>query len=249
VRFITKGEPDKYLSKKNKKPPSTPRKARLAWEKFKSRRKLTRLKCVNEQFGLCGYSEVELSNETPIIDPDTLEEISTYLGTHLEHIEPKSFNPSRTFDHNNLIASIIDDVKSRNLEKSDVFGGHSKLNWYNEDALIHPLLPNCRNFFHYETTGLVVAKLGLIRRERAKARLTIYKLNLNAPALVIWRRNWLSQINLQINELLNDTISLKKLAQSALLPSNKKLTPFHSAQRQSFGSIGNQVIQDSAEVI
>jgi uncharacterized protein (TIGR02646 family) len=249
VRFITKGEADDYLSKRNEKPPSTPHKAKLAWKGFKSRRKLTLIKCLDEQLGLCGYSEVELSNETPIIDPVSFEEVNTYLGTHLEHIEPKSFNPSRTFDHNNLIACTIDDVKVRKLEKSDVFGGHSKLGWYNEDALVHPLLPNCQNYFHYEITGLIVPKLELIRRERAKARLTIYKLNLNAPALVIWRRNWLSQINLQINEVLDDPISLKKLAQSTLLPSNKKLTPFHSAQRQSFGSVGNQVIQESAEVI
>jgi len=247
VRFITKTLPDRFLVQRNQTPPTTQTEATNAWGNFRQS-KHTRDKCIQEQFGLCGYSEVDLSNDTPILDLAS-EEISRCLGTHLEHVEPKSRNPQRTFDHNNLIASVIDDIKYRGLVKADVFGGHAKLKWYNEDSFIHPLLHNCRDYFHYETTGLIVPKLGFSRRERAKVRLTIYKLNLNAPLLIVWRRNWLSQMDLLINELLGHADALKSLAELELLPSNQKLRPFHSGQRQLFGTLGRQVIEESGEII
>lgn len=247
MRFISKTLPHRFLVQRNQTPPTTHTEATNAWGNFRQS-KYTRDKCIQEQYGLCGYSEVDLSNDTPILDLAS-EEISRCLGTHLEHVEPKSRNPQRTFDHNNLIVSIIDDIKYRGLVKADVFGGHAKLKWYSEQSFIHPLSHNCRDYFHYETTGLIVPKLSFPRRERAKARLTIYKLNLNAPLLVVWRRNWLSQMDLLINELLNDTDALKNLAELELLPSNQKLRPFHSGQRQLFGTVGRQVIHESGEII
>lgn len=71
----------------------------------------TRKKCWIEQFGLCAYSEIKLDDGA--------------LGAHLDHVEPKSKNPARTFDHTNLLLSAIDDIGARQLARQDVFGGHA----------------------------------------------------------------------------------------------------------------------------
>ena len=246
MRYIHKGNADSALVLRHKNPPTTEAEATVAWRNFRGKRKdKTRDRCLTEQFYLCGYSEIDLTNKIPVVD-NTGQDLSQDLGRHLEHIEPKSVNPARTFDHQNLIVCAIDDVKFRNLVKSDVFGGHAKLKWYHSQGLIHPLLPGCRNYFFYEvTTGRVKPRLGMPRREQAKARLTIYKLNLNAPALMLWRRTWLQQAEQIIMKLINDTDALQQFAQAELLPTNNRLRPFHSAQRQLFGRLGEQVCQQN----
>ena len=65
--------------------------------------------CLGEQFGLCAFSEVVLDDND--------------LGMHLDHIEPKSLNPARTFDHTNLLLCAISSERLQYLPRSDVFGG------------------------------------------------------------------------------------------------------------------------------
>jgi len=235
MRYITKGHADHQLWNRHSNPPCTKAEATAAWGSFNSKR-ATRNKCIEEQYGLCGYSEVNLQDDHPVIDAKG-QQLSRPLGIHLEHVEPKSLNPARTFDHTNLIACAIDDAKARSLIRDDVFGGHAKLRWYHPDGFIHPLLPQCRDYFHYESSGRVVPKAALARRERAKARLTIYRLNLNAPVLVVWRRTWLQQAETIIDELLDEPDALRQFAEVELLPINGRLRPFYSAQRQLFGNI------------
>lgn len=241
MRAIIKGDAHYLLQQRHKCPPTTVAEATSAWANFRSERKAgTRERCIEEQYGLCGYSEVSLYSGQPVIDDQGVE-ISRELGVHLEHVEPKNHNPARTFDHGNLIACAIDDAKERGLVKQDIFGGHAKLRWYSSSGFIHPLLVNCCNYFHYEGTGKVVPKQGLPRRERAKARLTIYRLNLNAPVLVTWRKTWLQQAEDIIDSLLGDPDALRVFAETELLPFNGHLRPFHSAQRGLFGTLGQEV--------
>ena len=71
--------------------------------------------------------------------------------------------------------------------------------------------------------------------------MTIEKLNLNAPVLVVWRKTWLQQAEVIIDELLDDPVAMHDFAEAELLPVNGRLRPFHSGQRALFGSVGEQV--------
>ncbi|MEZ8816335.1 retron system putative HNH endonuclease [Vibrio cyclitrophicus] len=240
MRAIKKDHPNKELSNRHKNPPNSALKAKLAWKRFKSKGKVSKA-LYKEQYGLCGYSEISIDNIYPIFD-ENHNEISPLLGSHIEHIEPKSKYPLRTFDHLNLILSAIDSAKLKHLNKKDVFGGHKRLDDYSPSSFIFPLNENCAEYFHYETSGKVVPSQKLPNtREKAKARLTIYILNLNAPILVNLRRKWLTQLDKLIDE--TDKDALMDFAEQSLVPVNDTLRPFHSAQRQMFGNLGEIVCQ------
>lgn len=242
MRNIQKTSADRYLNSRNNNPPTTEQEATKAWGRFRQKNR-TREICFKEQYGLCGYSEISIDNKYPVID-EYGQEISKVLGSHLEHVEPKSSQPHRTFDHTNLIISAIDDIKARNLVKRDVFGGHRKLRRFSQTSFVSPLWPNCRKYFHFESsTGKVVPSSNLPnRREQAKARLTIYILNLNAPILVHLRKTWLKQLD-ELVLSASSTKELYDLAELELSPINGALRPFHSAQRQLLGNLGDQICQ------
>ena len=232
MRYIIKGDPDEQLLKQAT--PNSARKAKRSWEKFKKKggKKATLEKCLIEQYYLCGYSEISLNEYTE--------------SYHLEHIKPKKYNPTLTFSHDNLIVSAIDDVSKRGIIKEHVFGGHAKGSWNNNDALIHPLIINCFDYLRYEeSSGLVVPNEKLPRRERAKARLTIYKLNLNSPVLVPTRQNVLQSLDETIKKIIElDHTKLESYAKKVLLPNRGVLESFHSAKKQLFGRVGQKVIAE-----
>lgn len=242
MRHITKGRADYFLSQKNKHKPNTAEDAIRAWSRFKHK-EATVKRCLNEQFNLCCYSEICLNNHFPIMGSEGIAVSSDY-GYHLEHIEPKSLTPQKTFEHNNLIVSAISSSNLSLLSKKDIFGGHAKLSKYSRNSFISPLMANSHNYFHYETSGKIVPKESLNdKREKAKARLTIYLLNLNAPVLVHWRKVWISALSKLIDESEPDVI--KQIAELELLPIGKSLRPFHTAQRQLFGTIGDSVCNNN----
>lgn len=239
MRTIKKGNGHRTLNTRNLSPPTTPNEATKAWKNFRSVKKFTRDLCLVEQFYLCGYSEIALDNHIPILDAE-LNEISRELGIHLEHVQPKSLFPEKTFQHANIIACGIDNSVAKELRKNELFGGHAKQRWFKEHIFISPLNGLCSSYFHYDTSGRVVASEKLPnRREKAKARLTIYILNLNSPILVNWRKVWLGELERIISELDGD--ALMKFAEVELAPTNGKLRPFHSAQKQLFGRLGTQI--------
>jgi len=238
MRHITKGDSDYFLSQKNKNKPITANDATREWSRFKYKPATIR-NCLNEQFFLCCYSEICLNNHFPIMGSEGIV-VSDDYGYHLEHIEPKSLKPKKTFEHENLAVSAISSSSLATLSKEDVFGGHAKLRRYKKNSFISPLMTNSQDFFHYESTGKVVPKESLCnRREKAKARLTIYLLNLNAPVLVHWRKVWISALSKLIDE--SDPIVIRQIAELELAPIGNSLRPFHTAQRQLFGKIGEQV--------
>lgn len=238
MRYIIKGEPDEQLAKENAKPSTQYRKAVSRWERFRKSKKVegTRKQCLEgEQFGLCCYSEINLL---------TGEGIDKELGFHLEHVEPKKRIPSKTFDHNNLLACAIDD-RSR-VEKHNLFGGHSRLEWWEPEQFIHPLRTDCTRYFHYNDNGRVVPNESLLSEEKNHAQLTIDKLNLNAPILVGWREQWIANKRTLLDDFIDEPDTLKQLAREELLPqANNQLKPFHSAIRQLFGQIAEEVIAES----
>ncbi|MDN3617371.1 retron system putative HNH endonuclease [Vibrio gallaecicus] len=242
MRAIKKGVADRYLASKNINPPTTPSQATKAWDRFRRKSRTSKL-CYNEQYGLCGYSEISIDNLYPILDKQN-NEISKFLGAHLEHVDPKSRNPLTTFSHSNLIISAVDDIKARGLVRKDVFGGHHKLKKYSDTSFVSPLWSNCRNYFHYESNGKVVPNEMLPNnREKAKARLTIYILNLNAPLLVNLRRTWLNELDKLILKA-SSKQELIDLAEIELSPINGTLRPFHSAQTQLLGQLGTRICNE-----
>ncbi|HCQ7773783.1 retron system putative HNH endonuclease [Enterobacter kobei] len=238
MRHITKTNGDYYLSQRNKNKPKTCIEARSAWSRFGHKNATAKI-CLKEQYGLCCYSEICLQDQFDIIDSDGLG-INIDYGYHIEHIEPKSKVPLKTFEHTNLALSAINSGYLRALDKKDVFGGHFKINRYSVQAFISPLFVNAQDYFHYEASGRIVPKDSLpSRREKAKARFTIYLLNLNAPVLVNWRKVWLGILTKLIEE--NDYDVLREIADLELSPVNGSLRPFHSAQKQFFGKLGEDV--------
>ncbi|EIX9148764.1 MULTISPECIES: retron system putative HNH endonuclease [Enterobacteriaceae] len=238
MRHIIKGGADYFLSQKNKNKPNTADDATRAWSRFKYK-DATVKRCLNEQFFLCCYSEICLNNRFPIMGSEGIV-VSTDYGYHLEHIEPKSLNPHKTFEHSNLIVSAISSSSLHLLSRKDVFGGHAKLSRYSNTSFISPLMANSQDYFHYEASGRVVPKESLNdKREKAKARLTIYLLNLNAPVLVHWRKVWISALSKLIDE--SDPQVIRQMAELELSPVGNALRPFYTAQRQLFGKIGDGI--------
>lgn len=229
MRPVRKTPADAGIAIRHTNPPSTSKEARDAWNGFYGQNKhQTKARCLEEQLGLCAYSEIPLSDSE--------------LGMHLDHIEPRSVNPGRTFDHSNLLLSAIDDAKTRSLAKQDVFGGHYRGNKYSATGFIHPLQPNCRDYFHYAASGKIMPNVSLPRREQAKARLTIYLLNLNAPLLIGRRQHWINELNRQIDSLLDSPEALDHFAKGYLCPEHGRLQQFLSASCEQFGTLGDRVI-------
>lgn len=238
MRHITKGDSDYFLSQRNKNKPQTADSATKAWGRFRYK-EATAQRCLSEQYFLCCYSEICLNHHYPIMGNEGIV-VSTDYGYHLEHIEPKSLAPHKTFEHNNLAVSAISSSNLLFLSKEDVFGGHAKLSSYNINSFISPLMAKSQEYFHYEASGKVVPKISLRdKRERAKARLTIYLLNLNAPILIHWRKTWISALSRLIDE--SDVDVIKQMAELELSPIGKSLRPFHTAQRQLFGKLGDSI--------
>ena len=241
MRTIVKGQADPALAQQHQSPPQNWKKAKRRWENFQQRHKhATRDICLKEQYYLCGYSEVDPKNHAPIGD-NAGKAVSYDLGVHLEHIQPKKVVPQKIFDHNNIIVCAIDDYKKRGLPKAEVFGGHAKGNWHSPH-FINPLMPSCRDYFFFDAgTGKISPSKKLSQQDHDKAELTICRLNLNSPVLMLWRKTWLVPLEQSINALLSDRSALQKFCAKRLLPDNGKLSPFHSAQRQLFGSLGKNI--------
>lgn len=233
MRAITKGTSHYRLCQRHDKyqkelQAGTASSSTNAWSNFRATAD-TRDTCLREQFGLCAYSEIKLDDNN--------------LGMHLDHVEPKSLNPARTFDHQNLLLSAIDDAKKRNLAKQDVFGGHYRSNRYSKSGFLHPLRTGIRRFFYYASDGTVQPALGLSASDTRKANYTITVLNLNAPLLVNQRRHWLEELEREIDKLLNDLTALGYFAEVELCPTNNQLRPFHSAVRQRFEQLDPRLVQ------
>jgi len=237
VRRITKQAGDKYLLQwASKEKPTTGKEAGNAWKRFSRHKKHTRNICVREQYQLCCYSEADFNTRK--------------LGFHLEHIQPKGQFPGQTFEHANLAGSAISEESKHTLDNMDIFGGFARDrgthdDWYHPDAFIHPLRPDCEHFYHYETSGRIVPRANQPRRDRARARLTLYRLNLNAPLLVSARKTILEALENQLAGI-TDLTMLEQLACHHLLPRDGVLPEFHSARKQRFGKLGLKVLTEQA---
>ncbi len=221
------------LIRQHRSPPSTSAESTRLWQRLAGKHALL-AELREEQYQLCCYSE---------INPDELN-----LGAHIEHVVNKSADPARTFDYQNLAACALssDDLASR--DKKDVFGGHAagKRGAVNFQQFVSPHMPGCRDFFVYLSDGRVVPAGNPGEPDFQRADYTITLLNLNAPYLVILRRNWWKELDELWEEHQQKNWNLPDLAAVDLVPTGTRLSRFFSLTRQYFGRIAETVLQQQA---
>lgn len=232
MRYIVKQGTGGYqLEKANEKPPANAEQATIRWDNFKGKKAVTKF-LLSAQYYLCAYSEVR---------PDLLN-----LGTHIEHIEPKSTNPARTFDYANLVLNALSSDNLRKLNRADVFGGHAKLNTYDATLFVSCLQPDCAKYFVYLSNGIIEPSQKLEQTDQVRAQYTIDLLNLNSPYLVNLRQKWIDELDELIDQHIQDDWSLEHLAAIDLVPWAGKLSRFFTATRQRFGIVAEQILANQA---
>jgi uncharacterized protein (TIGR02646 family) len=235
VRYIQKhGYSGHHLRNAHSNAPTTKDAAQSRWSNLQDKPRLL-LTLLEEQFYLCCYSELRAD--------------LAGLGHHIEHVQPKSAYPARTFDYQNLAVAALDsehDLKDFKISALDIFGAHAKGSQYDENLFVSCLQPDCERYFAYLSDGRVVAALGLDATDIAKANYTIALLKLNYPFLVTKRRNWWIELETLYDAHQQNRWSLVHLAAIDLLPAQSKLSPFFSLTRQFFGRIAEQVLAKSA---
>lgn len=234
MRTILKKEPPPLLERKHQTSTlSSSRDAENLWRRFRGSDggKQTRSWLLEQQWWLCAYTEISLKDFAH--------------GFHLEHIEPKSKNPKRTFDYHNIVISVLHSDALQEFSKQDRFGGHFKLKEYDPERFVSPLQSDCKRYFDYLSSGKVEPAHELNEKDQEKAQYTINQLNLNAPYLVNSRRHWLIEIEDVIDQLLDDISALKRLAECELCDTGGTLRQFHTAAKKRFGRLGDQVMDES----
>ena len=232
MRTIHKGNyGGHHLEVEHQIPPQTKEEARRRWSAFNHKPQLTTL-LVDEQYGQCAYSEINMAHHG--------------IGCHIEHLEPRSLAPTRTFDYNNLVLSALSSNDLCTMEKNNVFAGHYKLSRYDPDQFISCIDNDSAEHFVYLSDGRVTAKNSLEDIDQQKAEYTIELLNLNSPYLVNLRKRWLDELDQLIDEYLDNELSLIDLASVYLLPRNELLDSFFTANRQRFGRIGDRILKQEA---
>jgi uncharacterized protein (TIGR02646 family) len=226
MRVITKKNSGGYhLDKAHQNPPTTANEATSRWSSFGYKETLLDY-LLDEQYGLCCYSELRADLEG--------------LGYHIEHLQPKSDNPARTFDYNNLAASALNTDDLATIE--DLFGGHAKQSEYDLHLFISCHELDCDRYFAYLSDGRVVPSNRLNDLEKSRADYTITLLNLNSPYLVNRRRRWYDELDDLLEEHFVKNWNIEHLAAIDLLPTNQKLSQFFSVTRQFFGVVAERTL-------
>ncbi len=225
------------LVAKHARPPQTKEEAASRWESFasKQKQKLQNI-LLAEQYHLCCYSELRADMHD--------------LGYHIEHVQPKSKYPQRTFDYHNLAASALKsdpDLKTFKQNKLQTFAGDAKGEEYQANLFISSLQQGCSNYFSYRN-GEIEPSPNLNPQQREQAKYTIKTLNLDCPYLDNLRKRKHQELQKLFDAALEtqDDTKLKNLAQVLLLPNDGKLEAFFSLTRQFFGDVAEQVLQKHA---
>ena len=256
MRVIRKLEqfPDRHLEQAAlPQPPQTSKEATKMWGNFT--KDLLYKQLFIEQFGLCAYTELNIQ--------DLRNDLNSVKGAHIEHIVPKSGFPQRTFDYYNLSLSALDDQDLSRFGKENQFGGHHKLSEFDQNLFLSPLLANVSEYFAYSSEdGEVFPNIDLSSNDKTRTEYTIGLLNLNSHSLKNLRKNWLQDLQFEIDKLIDagSIDGLINMAECELCPYERDYAPinerttqlrkFHSASLQLFGNLGRQVlIQNSPQCI
>lgn len=174
MRTIVKGECPQCLSEAEKK--------RWSWEEFVENDhkgyKVCRQQAEEEQFGLCGYTEIPLC--------------SGKMTVHLDHYRKKGIYPKLRFTWENLFAAVKDHRFGSDYKDKYINGKNEKEVY---TAILYPLTENLQAYFHYATNGEIEPSNRLSDDDKKKAKKTIDVFHLNEPELVNRRRTIMAQID------------------------------------------------------
>ena len=230
MRLVTKNlNRQGYQPLMNKTPPISRAEATARWDDFKEKT-LLQSALLEDQYHLCCYSEINAND--------------CGWGYHIEHIENKSQNPTRTFELSNLGASALSDQDLKNLKpiKKNAFGGHAIKKAKNVDMslFIHCHQPDCFKFFAYLSNGHVVAANGLSAQEQSRVQYTIALLNLNSNVLILKRAQRYLELEEAYDKTSTSAMDIQQLVQYFKTPIENKLQSFYSMTQQFFSPIGTQ---------
>lgn len=192
------------------------------WKNFRYKEEIKK-KLLPAQNYLCSYCEIEL----------VLGEKN--LGYHIEHIEPKSKNSSRTLDFNNLLISCFEfgsEISSSPNDPKPISCGHAKNNKFDSKLFIKPTDKDCECYFYYELDGLITHHPNLTTDQISKANYTIDLLNLNCRRLIRARSEIISKELEIINNLLDKPNTLSCFAKKELGEIKNKHQSFFTTRRQ-----------------
>lgn len=209
----------KYLYNRYTKPVTSHKKN---WKNYKHTDYIQENLLVVQNY-ICAYCEIELNRDVG------------HVGFHIEHIQPKSKFPSRTFDYTNLMLSCFtrtDELHKNNIDKSSLSCGHFKEDHFCTDLFINPVEINCATYFQYELDGRVTPVDSLDRKNKAKAIYTIRRLNLNCSRLIRGRRDLIENIFKQIEKIGYEGDGLKKFSNLELSIKDGKSNSFITTREQ-----------------
>lgn len=112
---------------------------------------------IAEQGAVCCYCERRITLPT----------------SHIEHLVPQHADPSKDLDYGNLLASCEPETKT-----SPPRCGHRK---DDADLPVHPLLPDCSDYFVFESSGNVGPAPGAVHRDPATRAIELLGLALPEP--------------------------------------------------------------------
>jgi len=199
--------------------------ATKAWDNFRGTKKVQD-RLIPAQKYLCSYCEVELVRGN-----------RGDIGYHIEHIEPKSINPARTFDFSNLLVSCFDtgyELVPSDVDLQPISCGHAKKSEFNH-LFIKPTEQGCEDYFFYELDGRIVANPGLNDSSKlARVNYTITLLNLNCRRLKRERKDMIEEGLNIINDLSNAQDALSHFSYCELDEFNGKNRAYFTTRRQYF---------------
>ena len=220
--FIHPANIPRKLASRYQKPVIDPTKA---WDNFKSKKKVQD-SLIPVQKYLCSYCEIELVRG------------DEKFGYHIEHIEPKSKNLSRTFDFSNLLISCFNsgyEIAPSVIDQNPISCGHAKKDSFDPLLFIKPTDLECEDYFYYELDGRIVPNPSLDNSHKFdQAVYTINLLNLNCRRLKRERKDIISE-GLDIAYMLSDSPdALSDFASLELEEINNKNFAFFTTRRQYF---------------
>jgi uncharacterized protein (TIGR02646 family) len=197
----------------------TPNNPTNSWQNFRNKnKKELKDNLLAIQNGLCAYCEIRLDDE---------------IGNHLEHIEPKSKNPDKTFEYTNIVYSCITDSLTDNEDSNPESCGHAK----NDKVIeIKPTDKNCEDCFSYDLFGRVIPSLNLSKEKEQQVKNTITTLNLNCKRLKRQRESVIKEGFKIISELLESEYALNDFLDLELNTVNDKYFSFINLRREHFES-------------
>ncbi|WP_119395056.1 retron system putative HNH endonuclease [Salinibius halmophilus] len=193
-----------------------------------------------EQRGLCAYSEIQLKIEGGLDERPT----SLAVGYHIDHVQPKSAYPSRTFDEYNLVLSAFAQTDLARFPKDAIFGGDPKDNHYDEHRFISPLQDNCRGYFLFLPNGEMTPHPSKSITDQQNAQYTIDLLNLNAEPLKLEREKWYDEIEQAFDVHIENGDCLTSLMGCDLVPRGGQLSPFFSLTSQIYGDLAHTFVTE-----